>query len=493
MRSKYIFVGLFVINILSLCTSVYAATYSLGVSADDQFIYQVTTYDQDGLEAIFGADGVDNIIGDGDAVGKQLKIVITDTSDDTNNFKLEYNMWDWSDSGFSNDPDNEDEKYSVLKKPSSNTGWTVFGWFVPTPVTDYIADMTGLGNGWSVSGDQIEYTTTGNDSLSYYVYMTYDTTTGAISVFDIEDDSYTTVYKYETDTFAQNLPWIITIVAIVIGVVVVVVSIVVYKKKSKKKKQAKAAKKQQEVRDEQIKAEQGRRAEQDRLAAIENEKKEKIREEKRAVLAPRMAKVYSYMQQGNYASAIKELETIIPEARQADVQDFLNSAQQNLANASRLEQERQATMEKDKRSRLRAEKKAELEPKMVIVENLVQQKDYTSAINELEKIIPQAQSYDVQDIYSLAQQRLVAIQMLDKLMGLFSISENVNINDVAGILEITRSEVLKKLVEWGKHFPIKIDGDIVRIKTEDVNNLLNVLDQSYQDWTSEPKKQMKKE
>ncbi len=493
MRSKYISVGLLLLIFLNYCTSVNAVAYELGVSVDDEFIYKVTTYDEAGLEAIFGSDGVGDQIGDGDEVGKQMKVRISDTSDDSENFKVKVDLWDWTSKAFSNSPDDEDLSYSISKKPSSYSSWSKFMWVVPTPVTDYIGGLTGLANGWTYSDDHVYKTATGNDSLSYYVYVHYDTSTGAIASVDIQDDSYTSVYKYETDTFAQMLPTIITVVSIIVGVVVVVVVLVVSKKKAKKRKKNKEAKKQQEIRDEQMKTEQARRAEQDRLATIENEKKQKIREEKRAVLAPRIAKVYSNMEEGNYAAAIKDLEEIIPEARQADVQDILHSAEQKLTNATKLEQERLARLEKEKRDRLRTQKKAELEPKMAMVENFVRQKDYSSAITELEKILPQAQTYDIQDLYSHAQQRLAAIQMLDKLMGLFSISENVNINDVAGILEISRSEVLKKLVEWGKNFPIKIDGDIVRIKTEDVTNLLNVLDQSYQDWTSEPKMKMKKD
>ncbi len=159
--------------------------------------------------------------------------------------------------------------------------------------------------------------------------------------------------------------------------------------------------------------------------------------------------------------------------------------------AERKERER---IEEERKAQLRNQKRAELKQQVVpIVENYLSSRDYSAAIKELEKLVQQAKSYDIKDLIEWAEAKLSLATMLDKLMGLLSISDNVNLNDVAGILEMDRPSLLRKLVEWGKLFEFKIDGDMLRIKSADVGNLLNLLDDSYKDWTSDKKKTMKKD
>ncbi len=84
-------------------------------------------------------------------------------------------------------------------------------------------------------------------------------------------------------------------------------------------------------------------------------------------------------------------------------------------------------------------------------------------------------------------------ERLENLISLFQISERVNINDIALILGLERAEVLKRLIEWRKHFEVKLDGDYINIKTQDVNALMSLLDKSYETWSSDPNKAQKKE
>lgn len=138
-------------------------------------------------------------------------------------------------------------------------------------------------------------------------------------------------------------------------------------------------------------------------------------------------------------------------------------------------------------------KRPELMEKYPMIEALLAQKKYDEANRQLETLIEEAKSYKLQDVLDWAQRKYSATSMIEKMTGLFSISEKVNINDVTAILEIDRSALFKKLVEWGKMFDIKIDGDYIKIKAADIDNLMNMLDKSYTEWTSEPKKALKKE
>jgi hypothetical protein len=84
-------------------------------------------------------------------------------------------------------------------------------------------------------------------------------------------------------------------------------------------------------------------------------------------------------------------------------------------------------------------------------------------------------------------------ERLENLTALFQMSDRVNINDVAEVLGLSRGEVVKKLIEWKKHFDVRLDGDYINIKSQDVNTLMALLDKSFETWNSDSNKAQKKE
>ena len=84
-------------------------------------------------------------------------------------------------------------------------------------------------------------------------------------------------------------------------------------------------------------------------------------------------------------------------------------------------------------------------------------------------------------------------ERLENLTALFQMSDRVNINDVAEVLGLSRGEVVKKLIEWKKHFDVRLDGDYINIKSQDVNALMALLDKSFETWNSDSNKAQKKE
>ncbi len=80
----------------------------------------------------------------------------------------------------------------------------------------------------------------------------------------------------------------------------------------------------------------------------------------------------------------------------------------------------------------------------------------------------------------------------ENLINLFKISESVNINDIASLMDLPRTEVIKKLIEWKNLFKFKIDGDFVRLDQAELSNVLNAIDKSFEDWNSEARKSQKK-
>lgn len=159
------------------------------------------------------------------------------------------------------------------------------------------------------------------------------------------------------------------------------------------------------------------------------------------------------------------------------------------------QQEQELKQKQEEKERYMREiklKTDELNQKRSIIESFLSQKNYADANRALEEMIQEAKSYKIQDILDWAQKKYTSSLMVEKMTGLFSISEKVNINDVLGILDLDRPSLFKKLIEWGKMFDIKIDGDFIKVKAEDLDGLMNVLDQSYTEWGSEQGKVQKK-
>ncbi len=156
----------------------------------------------------------------------------------------------------------------------------------------------------------------------------------------------------------------------------------------------------------------------------------------------------------------------------------LGAAEKRIQMEKRLEQEK-LDKEKERQEKERLEKE-KLEKERQEKERLEKEK--------LEKELQEKERLE-KEKFSPEKEK----ERLENLTALFKMSDRVNINDVAGILGLSRNEVIKKLMEWRKHFEIKLDGDYINIKAQDVNSLMGLLDKSYASWSSEPNKAQKKE
>lgn len=200
------------------------------------------------------------------------------------------------------------------------------------------------------------------------------------------------------------------------------------------------------------------------------EKTESILERKKQELQQNYPGIEKLISHKNYSDAIKECEYIILDAKKYSISEVVDWAQKKIYLCLTIQ----------------------LQQNYPTIEALISQKKYTEAANECDKLIQEASKLDINEVVDWAQKKKTFSSMLDKLIALFSISEKVNINDVSSILEIDRTSLFKKLVDWAKMFDFKIDGDYLKIKTEDVDKMIGLLDQSFSEWTSVPNMQQKK-
>nr|MDO8088547.1 hypothetical protein [Candidatus Sigynarchaeum springense] len=71
---------------------------------------------------------------------------------------------------------------------------------------------------------------------------------------------------------------------------------------------------------------------------------------------------------------------------------------------------------------------------------------------------------------------------LAKVSKLFKISEVVRIDDLASLLQINRSQLLEKLIEWSSVVQFKIVKDEIHITSSESEKLVAELDRYYASW-----------
>jgi len=157
-KEKLIIVILFSLSLSAILTNVLGqTTYTCKVKVGDEFIFTITT-----LDAVYGAMG-------GRSVGDKMKIYITDITEETDYFGLEFDTWDWISKGESfgaiADYSDSDEVY---KDP---TDMSYIHYFVLTPVSDYLA-------AFAAETSESDYSSSGNKLIeshdSYQNIFTYD-------------------------------------------------------------------------------------------------------------------------------------------------------------------------------------------------------------------------------------------------------------------------------------------------------------------------------
>ena len=76
----------------------------------------------------------------------------------------------------------------------------------------------------------------------------------------------------------------------------------------------------------------------------------------------------------------------------------------------------------------------------------------------------------------------VESQNLQKLARLFKISSKIKIDDLVDMLNLKRSLLIDKLIEWSDKFSFKIDGDFLTVSEESVSDFIEALEKQFVIW-----------
>ncbi len=72
--------------------------------------------------------------------------------------------------------------------------------------------------------------------------------------------------------------------------------------------------------------------------------------------------------------------------------------------------------------------------------------------------------------------------LLERMKSLIHVTKRVHVKDAAAMLDLDPVTFLKKVMEWGKTIPFKIDGDDIVV--EDITAVIDSIDQQFTRWES---------
>lgn len=241
MRTKYCLLPFLLIIILVYCTTVQAATdsYSLGVKKGDEVILEVKTCEKDRLDEVYGDAVWEDVIPEGaDIVGMKSKIVVNEIDDEDkinlgilgnyDAFSFKADNWEWTTESFKEEPDDDEYEEIWFQDPKDiNDAYSpIRGYsgeipFIPLPVGDFL-DSVEWKEGWEAEDNKIVHEAKIEDD--YIETYTYDTNTGFLIGFKIEDEKKTVIYEYgqSTTILGYEIPLVLGLIAVFIfGIVCV--------------------------------------------------------------------------------------------------------------------------------------------------------------------------------------------------------------------------------------------------------------------------------
>jgi len=263
MKKKLIFISflLFATVFIGLTTNTIAKDededdYEVGFDEGDEYIYVCKTFDELKMKEAWGNHYDDNTIFEGIEEGKKMKLEITEIDDDytmyspetyltEDAYKVEYEIWTWSNDEKFGDVDSEEEEFSWFLIPGDHGTdlyfETILIPWVPTDIVKYL-DHLELYKWWYVDEDKLLYERFGSDRFSWYdsqihrgnkilIETTYNEE-GIVSSYKVmnEDEEVILEFSLESET-AFLIPVIIIVVAVISALAIVYI---VMRKKGRK-------------------------------------------------------------------------------------------------------------------------------------------------------------------------------------------------------------------------------------------------------------------
>lgn len=217
MRKRLFFFIIIIFNIFVFNISVSANTqYQIGVNLGDEFVWQVTKVDANGIKEAFGFSNWKQYIrskGGDERLNVIKKINITQIDQVSDGWTLEYNYWQWipSDNEFLVQPTSTLKSFISIY-PSRDYYPSLY--FIPAPSYDFINSINTDDENIEVYSRTIIincFTDSSKTGVKYSQRWTYTVDTGVIDKYEIKyegSEKYDIIYEYKLISYKTLTPTI---------------------------------------------------------------------------------------------------------------------------------------------------------------------------------------------------------------------------------------------------------------------------------------------
>jgi hypothetical protein len=148
--------------ILSASANAASVTYSIGVKANDEFVWEIKDLNLDKFEATFGIEPNFH-------VGSQVRMVVREVDDLTSKWSIVVEFWDYGSNWLAS---GSVENLDIPKYPNQYDDFI----FIPTPVNNYIEEaLTNLSSQYySISDNMIGKQDVSEIGVDFKVEKTYN-------------------------------------------------------------------------------------------------------------------------------------------------------------------------------------------------------------------------------------------------------------------------------------------------------------------------------
>lgn len=142
MKRRYLLGSLIFLSLFTIGTPMVAGNgYSLGVSAGQVFIWQVSIIDDIGLSSSIGsgwATTINSTFGACSVLGARYKYEIVATSYESGNFRVDFKYWEWIGGEFSSIADQPGAWTAVYDDPTDIGAGSPYSKFYSLPVRQFL-------------------------------------------------------------------------------------------------------------------------------------------------------------------------------------------------------------------------------------------------------------------------------------------------------------------------------------------------------------------
>lgn len=208
-RTKIGFFLVAMVSLLMVASIAHAASYSCGLSVDEEWTLKVTKKDTDVIVDAYGSvenwhQTINTIIyhwtSTNEAMyelGAKMKIKVTGIEDGATSWTVKMTLWDWTTSSFSSS--GIDTEMTIVKDPT-DLYWNTQIFFVAIPVNTYLQNMgyiTNYEGKATISDTTVVVDLDGSGFIEYEA--TYDSITGKLTNFQMQHNDQV-MYEISTGT-----------------------------------------------------------------------------------------------------------------------------------------------------------------------------------------------------------------------------------------------------------------------------------------------------